>query len=153
MQQTVQKEPNDPKGINGLHTATPLILDIGHCPLLPPIHRRRDVPVTKPLRTPFGLKNGRGEAQARGLEFMVGEISKGIERKSIRRIAQAVVLIDIGKVVLKHTQPVELLFFWRVWFSILLAPSLKELGGGRWRSGRRGRRRQRSVRENKRKSE
>lgn len=61
--------------------------------------------------THFWLKWSRGEAQARGLELMVGEISKGIDRKSIRRIAQVVVLGNIGKVVLEHTEPVELFIF------------------------------------------
>lgn len=39
---------------------------------------------------------------------MVSEIRKVIERKGIRRIAHIVVLGNKGKIVLKHTESVEL---------------------------------------------
>lgn len=45
---------------------------------------------------------------------MVGEISKGIQRKGVRRIAHVVVLCDEGEIVLENSDPVQPFLFGRV---------------------------------------
>lgn len=91
-------------------------------------------------------KQGRGQAsETRGLEFMVGEISEGVEGESVTRIGHLVVLGDKDMVILEHFESVLFLFFRRVCIVMFFAPAFEE-----FRGVGRGSQRERSEEEDKR---
>lgn len=88
----------------------------------------------------------RGQAQTRGLEFMVGEIGKSVEGEGVTRISSPLVVSgDKIIVVLEHFGPVPFLFLRRVCFSMFFAPVFEEFGGVKGRGQR-----QESEKENQR---